>query len=64
MDLNKTIKKYFNVGLNYSEILEVLHKNDGIFMSLPTLKRKLKSLSLACRKHFSPLAVVTDFLSS
>lgn len=64
MNLNKTIKKYFNMGLNYSEILEFLHKNDGIFMSLRTLKRKLKSLSLARRKHFSPLAAVTDFLSS
>lgn len=41
MDLNKAIKKYFNMGLNYSEILEFLYKNDGIFMSLRTLKRKL-----------------------
>lgn len=39
MDLIKTTKKYFDIGLNYSEILEFVYKNNGIFMSLRTLKR-------------------------
>jgi len=64
MDLNKTIKKYFDMGLNYTEILEFLHKNDNISMSLRTLKRILKSLTLARRKKFSSFATVSDFLSS
>jgi len=64
MDLNKTIKNYFDMGLNYSEIIEFLHKNDNISMSLRTLKRILKSLSLARRKNFSSIATVADFLAS
>lgn len=64
MDLNKIIKKYFDMGLNYTEILKFVHKNDNISMSLRTLKRILKSLSLARQKNFSSIATVSDFLSS
>lgn len=63
MELNEAIKKYFYMGLNYSEILEFLLTIDGIYLSLRSLKRKLNLLSLTRRKNFTPLANVREFLS-
>lgn len=63
MELNEAIKNYFYMGLNYLEILEFLRTNDGIYLSLRSLKRKLNLLSLTCRKNFKPLVNVREFLS-
>ena len=48
------IDQYFNLGLNYSEILLFLGLSHGCFLSIRQLKRILKHLGLGRRNRSNP----------
>ena len=48
------IEQYFNLGLNYSEILLFLGLSHGCFLSIQQLKRILKYLGLGRRNRSNP----------
>ena len=48
------IEQYFNLGLNYSEILLFLGLSHGCFLSIRQLKRILKHLGLGRRNRSNP----------
>ena len=48
------IEQYFNLGLNYSEILLFLGLSHGCFLSIRELKRILRHLGLGRRNHSNP----------
>ena len=52
------IQRYFNHSYSNAEILDFLASKHNVHMSLRSLKRKLKSLSLSRQKDYSPLATV------
>lgn len=58
------IKDYFLSGMHYEEILAFLYLRHNMVMSLSTLKRKLRSMKLDRKKHFSSLSTVIDFIQA
>jgi hypothetical protein len=61
-DATHFIPLYFYLGFSNREILTLLANLDGLFISMSTLKRKLKSLGLFRRKKYSDLLDVADFI--
>ena len=62
METEKAIKLYFDLGLNFGDILHCLAQNDGIIISKSTLKRTLKRIGLYRRKHNTDLLQVALFI--
>ena len=62
METEKAIKHYFDLGLNFGDILHCLAQNDGIIISKSTLKRTLKRIGLYRRKHKTDLLQVALFI--
>lgn len=60
--LERLIKKYFQIGFNNREILNILAHSHGLVVSTSTLKRKLKSLRLFRRKKYSDIIEVALFI--
>ncbi|XP_061193724.1 uncharacterized protein LOC133201956 [Saccostrea echinata] len=62
--VNKWIKLYFALGLNYDEILSCLAFKNHIIISKSTLRRKLKQCRLFRRKYYSDILEVALFIIS
>ena len=62
MERDLLIQVYFQLGLNYREILCSLAANHRIIISMRTLKRELSKLGLFRRKHKSDLLDVAMFI--
>ena len=62
METEKAIKLYFDLGLNFGDILHCLAQNDGIIISKSTLERTLKRIGLYRRKHKTDLLQVALFI--
>ena len=58
---NDLIRTFFNEGLRYSDILEVLRENHAISISLRHLNRILRGFGLN-RRTYSEIPDVVDFL--
>lgn len=58
------IKFYFTLGLKQLEVRCCLASNHNIFISERTLKRKLRSLNLDRRKHFSNIMDIYTFFKN
>ena len=63
-DLFSLIKIYFELGLRLWEIVLSFSHIDGITISLPTLRRHLRTLLLFRRKALSDLLDIAMFLFS
>ncbi|XP_055073955.2 uncharacterized protein [Misgurnus anguillicaudatus] len=62
MDRFSLIQYYFDLGLHYKEILNVLSVKHGITISMKTLKKILNKNGLFRRKHFDNLFNVIQFV--
>lgn len=63
METDEFIKHYFHLGLSHKEIC--LHlENHQVYISIRTLKRKLKKLNLCRRLNFSPYNDVYQFIET
>ncbi|VDI11446.1 Hypothetical predicted protein [Mytilus galloprovincialis] len=60
--MEKYIRVYFEMGLDYMEILALLAKHHHYIISYRHLKRILKKLRLFRRKHYTPLEDVVAFI--
>jgi hypothetical protein len=60
--MEEATRAYFELGLNYSEILCCLAEINGLVVSMRTLKRILKRLKLFRRVHYSDTVEVAMFL--
>lgn len=58
------IRGYFLSGMHYDEILAFLYLRQNVEMSLSTLKRKLRTMKLYKKKHFSDFCTVIDFIQA
>lgn len=61
--VDTVIKQYFDIGLQHKEILSFLRSKHNLFMSIRTLKRRLRRLGLV-RKKFSPFENIYKFIAS
>ena len=59
---NEMVRLYFNLGLNYDEILASLLVNHNVLVSRRTLHRKLRGMGLFRRKHHTDIVEVACFL--
>ncbi|KAI2644655.1 Phasyl DNA replicon protein arp [Labeo rohita] len=57
------ISKYFSEGHTYDVILDFLKTRHNIFLSLSTLKRKLKNAGLTRRTDYSPIETVNAVIT-
>ena len=63
METDEFIKHYFHLGLSHKEIC--LHlENHQVYISICTLKRKLKKLNLCRRINFSPYNDFYQFIET
>ena len=61
-DRDEAIKLYFDMGMLYKDIVQILTLEHGIIVSLRHLKRILKELGLFRRKNYSNIADVVEFV--
>ena len=54
---------YFQIGLNYKEIISVMNEQHAIFISMSQLKRFYRRCSLRRRKDYTDLHTVVDFIA-
>ena len=62
MNRHDAITFYFNLGLQYKDILTCLAHNHGMIVSYRHLKRLLKGQGLYRKKYFSPLITILKFV--
>ena len=60
-DIREAIKMYFEIGLQYRDIVRILAIEHGV-LSLRHLKRLLRELGLFRRKNYSDIRDVVDFI--
>lgn len=61
---NAAIRLYFNMGLHYTHIIQMLAQEQRIIISLRHLKRILRELGLVRRKMYSDIAEVVEFVGN
>ena len=62
-DLASTVKFYFSLGSNHSEILECLARTNGVVLSLRSLRRILSTAHLFRIKNYSDILNVALFIT-
>ncbi|XP_071956877.1 uncharacterized protein [Antedon mediterranea] len=62
MENRNLIRLYFHFGLNYEEIIERMFMEHDVLLSVRTLKRRLKEMSLFRRKYHSDILDVAMFI--
>lgn len=62
LERNQLIRTYFLLGLNHSEIISCLEKNDRIGISIKQLRKVLHHLGLFRRRSFSGIETLVRFL--
>lgn len=60
--MDKYIRFYFELGLDYKEILAMLAHNHRFIISMRHFKRQLKRLHLYRRKKYTPIEEVVSFI--
>ena len=64
MDATDLIRMYFDLGLSYVDIVEILSSTHNITISLRNLKRKLHELHLDRRKTYADYADIFNFVEA
>lgn len=62
-DRNAAIMVYFEMGLQYKDIVRALAIEHGVVVSLRHLKRLLRELGLFRRNNYSDVAEVVEFIN-
>ena len=64
MDRDALVESYFDLGINYREILAFLILRHGIRLSMRQLKRILRKRGLTRRKEQSPVNEIVDLIEN
>ena len=64
MDATDLIRMYFDLGLSYVDIVEILSSTHNITISLRNLKRKLHELHLDRRNTYADYADIFNFVDA
>jgi hypothetical protein len=61
-DMDALISLYFNMGLLYKDIVNILALQHGMVISLCSVERLLRGMSLSRRKNYSRIVDTVDFI--
>lgn len=62
MDRDNIIRAYFEMGLEYNNILAVMAERHNIVVSLRHLKRILKGMNLSRRNNYTDINNIVNFI--